>query len=331
MIRDGDVSLAPLEGTRVAVIGYGNQGQAHALNLRDSGLDVVVGTREGPGRVRASRAGFERLLPGEAASVSDVIMMLLPDEEIAPVFRSEVLPVLRSGATIGVAHGSAIHFGIMEVPSHADVFLVAPTGPGLALRTRYLEGSGIPAVFAVHHDATGLGRGRALAYAKAIGCTRAGLFETTLREESIIDLFGEQAALCGGLASLVTGAFRTLVEAGYSPTLAYLECVRQIELTAGLVSRLGLAGMWDAVSNTAAFGGLTNGPSVVGEPARAAMRQTLRSIETGEFFTRFLDDARQGGVELARLRSHAIDAETAKAEKEVLNALAAGGNADAEN
>jgi ketol-acid reductoisomerase len=323
-VRDEDVSLEAIRAAHVAVIGFGNQGRAHALNLRDGGIRVTVGAREGRSAERARAEGFAVATPALATRGAHIVMLLVPDEEIGGLFAREVRPALERGAAIGVAHGSALHFGALETPDDADVFLVAPAGPGVALRSRFTEGSGIPALVAIHHDATGSCRARALAYAKAIGCTRAGVFMTSVREETIVDLFGEQAVLCGGLAELVSHGFQALVDAGYAPEVAYLECVHQIELTASLVSRLGIEGMWKAVSRTAAYGGLVTGPLVLGEATRMAMAEALRAIESGEFYEAFARDAARGGPELAALRADALGEGLKRTEREVRSQLGAG-------
>jgi ketol-acid reductoisomerase len=234
-----------------------------------------------------------------------VVLLLLPDEVLADVVAAEIAPDLAPGAALGVAHGSVLAFGVLDPPAGHDVFLVAPTGPGIALRERYVAGEGIPAVVAVHRDVTGSARRRALAVATALGCDRAGVFESTVEEEAVVDLFGEQAVLCGGLAELVVAGYETLVEAGYAPEMAYLECVHQIQLTASLVTRYGVDGMWGTISRTAAFGALESGPRIVGAEARRAMRERLTEIAGGDFFRRFVDDHRAGGGGLASRRDTA--------------------------
>jgi ketol-acid reductoisomerase len=219
--------------------------------------------------------------------------------------RDEIAPALPAGSAVGFAHGVALAFGAMEFPPNVDVILVAPAGPGVELRELYVAGRGIPALVAIHQDASGNARDRALAYAKAIGCTRAGVYETTVRNEAVVDLFGEQAALCGGLAELVSKAYETLTEAGYPSELAYLECVHQLRLTANLISRFGIQGMWDAISRTARFGGLERGPEIVGPAAAEAMTRTLARIESGQFYQGFMSDYESGSRALEKLRREA--------------------------
>jgi ketol-acid reductoisomerase len=310
MIRDVDVSLDPIRGFVVGVLGLGNQGLAQALNLRDSGFDVRVGLRSGSPRLAlAAQHGLAVDTPARVAAACDLVMLLAPDQALEEFFREAVKPGLRPGAAIGFAHGAALHFGAWEFPEDSDVFLVAPAGPGVQLRTRFLAGEGIPAVVAVARDASGRAEARALAYAKAIGCTRAGVSLATVRDEAVVDLFGEQAVLCGGVAALVTGAFETLVGAGYPAEMAYLECVQQLRLTVDLIHDRGLAGMWSAVSTAARYGGLSRGPAIVGDASREAMRRALADIESGEFFSELRRDRAQGGRKLDELRRAAYNPE----------------------
>ncbi len=306
MINDKSVSLEPIKSLRIGILGYGNQGRAQALNLRDSGLDVRVGLRPGSAtRAAVEDEGLQVAKPSELAGACELLMLLAPDEVLEDVYRDELRPALRSGSAIGFAHGAALYFGTWDFPEDADVFLVAPAGPGVELRDRYVKGGGVPAVVAIDRNGSGSALDKALAYAKAIGCTRAGVLPTTVREEVVIDLFGEQTVLCGGLTELVANAYDTLVEAGYSAELAYLECVHQLTITTELIHRFGVDGMWDAISRTALYGSLQRGPKTISPESRDQMKETLRRIESGEFFAEFLEDARKGGTKLGALRDAA--------------------------
>ncbi len=289
----------PLSGATVAVLGFGNQGEAQALNLRDSGVAVVVGVRTGGGSEARARAhGFEALPLGEAARRATVCAVLLPDEW-TPGLWPAIAPALRRDAGIVFAHGFNLLYADLAFPPGADVVLVSPTGPGRVLRELYARGEGLPAYLAVHRD--GSGRAWALAehYAAAIGSHRARLWRTTVREETEVDLFGEQAVLCGGMNALVTAAFETLVEKGYSPEIAYLECVHQLKYLADLLHERGVAGMRRGISGTALFGDLTRGPRVVGEASRAAMAALLEEIRTGAFAREWAEEFARGSPTLA--------------------------------
>jgi ketol-acid reductoisomerase len=301
VITDQQIGGDALSERTVAVVGFGSQGEAHALNLRDSGVPVVVGLRpRSRSAARSRAAGFETLPVGEAAGRADVVALLVPDEAARDVFDASVARRLRPDAAVLFAHGFAIRFNGLSVPDGRDVVMVAPMGPGQRLRERYLEGSGLPASFAVHRDATGRARATALGYAKAIGCARVGVFETTFAEETEIDLFAEQAVLCGGVTRLVTAAFDTLVEAGYDPALAYMECLYELDLTANLIRRYGIAGMRKRISRTALFGDLTRGGLVVGAGTRVGMRRILRDVRSGAFARAWLADGRKGHPALRR-------------------------------
>ncbi|HIE08338.1 MAG TPA: ketol-acid reductoisomerase [Armatimonadetes bacterium] len=287
--RDEEVSLEALEGKVVAIVGYGNQGRAHALNLRDSGVEVVVADLPGaPNWEQAKKDGFEPVTAEEASKRGDVIMMLVPDPVQPKVYKEAVEPNLADGNALGFAHGFNIHYNQIVPPPTVDVFMVAPKGPGALVRQMFEEGKGTPALVAVHQDATGNAFKVALAYAKALGATRAGVIETTFKEETETDLFGEQVVLCGGLASLIKAAFETLVEAGYQPEVAYFECLHEVKLIADLINKGGLAYMWNLVSDTAEYGGYTRGPRVINEAVREEMRRILREIQTGKFATEWL-------------------------------------------
>ncbi|GMU37351.1 MAG: ketol-acid reductoisomerase [Phycisphaerae bacterium] len=298
--RNGNTSR--LKGLAVAVIGYGNQGAAHALNLRDSGVRVIVGQRPGAAFDRAREAGFSPVPAGEAAAQADLVILALPDETAGDVYAAEIAPALRPGAALGFIHGFNIHFGFITPRGDGDVVLVGPKGPGSLLRSLYLEDRGLPALAAVAHDASGRAFDLALAWAAAIGCTRAGVLRTTFAEETETDLFGEQAVLCGGVSALTQAAFETLVDAGYSPESAYLECVHELKQIADLIYAQGLAGMRARISNTAEYGDRTRGPRIIGEPARAEMRRVLAEICDGTFAREWINEARRGAPILARGR-----------------------------
>src|SRR4051794_24793723 len=260
MIYDNDANLELLDGKTVAIIGFGSQGHAHALNLKDSGVDVVVGLPEDSGSVEQARAGGLEVLPvADAASRGDLVMLLVPDQQHRDVYEGEARDGIAEGNLLLFGHGFSIHYGEVEPPPGVDVALVAPKGPGHLVRRQYTEGSGVPGLVAVHVDATGRAKELALAYAKGIGCTRGGVIETTFKDETETDLFGEQAVLCGGATSLVQAGFETLVEAGYDPQLAYFECLHELKLIVDLMYEKGLAGMRFSISNTAEYGDYTRG------------------------------------------------------------------------
>lgn len=287
-----------LSGAAVAILGFGNQGEAQALNLRDSGIAVVVGARpEGAAAARARALGFETHPLTDASRRADVVAILLPDE-VVPALWAELLPSFRPGAPLMFAHGYNLLYGALSWPA-SDVVLVSPTGPGRALRALYERGAGLPAYLAVHQDASGEAWSLAEAYAGAIGSARAKLWRTTVREETEVDLFGEQAVLCGGMNALVTAAFETLVERGYAPEMAYLECVHQLRYLAELLHERGIAGMRRAISGTALFGDLTRGPRVIGEPARSELRRLLGEIQSGAFAREWAAEVASGKERIA--------------------------------
>ncbi|EMA50410.1 ketol-acid reductoisomerase [Halococcus thailandensis] len=280
---DDDADSTALEGKTVAVMGYGSQGHAHAQNLADSGVDVVVGLREDSSSRDAVREdGLDVATPAEAAARADVVSMLVPDTA-QPAVYDDIADELDAGDTLQFAHGFNIHFGQIEPADDVDVTMVAPKGPGHIVRRDYERGEGTPGLLAVYQDATGEAADEALAYAQGIGCTRAGVVETSFREETETDLFGEQAVLCGGVTSLIKQAYETLVDAGYSPEMAYFECLNEMKLIVDLMYEGGLGGMWDSVSDTAEFGGLTKGDVVVDEHARENMEQVLDDVQSGAF------------------------------------------------
>ena len=284
IVYENEASSAALEGRRVTVVGYGSQGRAHALNLRDSGVDVTVALRKDSRTWdRASDDGLAVAGLHEACSGADLVALLVPDQHQADVYREAVEPNLDPGAALLFAHGFNIHFGQIRPPEDNDVIMIAPKAPGPLVRRTFEEGSGVPGLLAIHQDATGNARDRALAYAKGIGCTRAGVIETTFAEETETDLFGEQAVLCGGTSRLIQAGFETLVRAGYQPEIAYFECLHELKLIVDLLYEGGFSKMRDAISDTAEFGDLTRGKRVVGPETEAAMQKILDEIRSGEF------------------------------------------------
>ncbi|QXE22679.1 ketol-acid reductoisomerase [Richelia sinica FACHB-800] len=295
MYYDSDANLDLLAGKTIAIIGYGSQGHAHALNLKDSGLNVIVGLYPGSKSVaKAEAAGLTVKNVPDAAKAADLIMILLPDEVQKTVYKNEIEPNLEAGNILAFAHGFNIHFGQVVPPADVDVVMVAPKGPGHLVRRTYEQGQGVPALFAVYQDATGKARDRAMAYAKGIGGTRAGILETTFREETETDLFGEQAVLCGGLSALIKAGFETLIEAGYQPELAYFECLHEVKLIVDLVVEGGLATMRDSISNTAEYGDYTRGPRVVTAQTKAEMKKILSEIQSGQFAREFVLENQAG-------------------------------------
>ncbi len=300
---DKDADLSKLEGKTVAILGYGSQGHAHALNLKDSGVDVVVGLRpDSSSRAKAEEAGLEVLGIADAASRGDLVMVLLPDEKQAEVWEAEISDGIAPGNLLLFAHGFAVHFEQIVPPPGVDVGMVAPKGPGHLVRRQYEEGHGVPCLMAVHQDATGNAHDLVLAYAAGIGGGRAAIIETTFKDECETDLFGEQAVLCGGASELVRAGFETLVEAGYDPRLAYFECLHELKLIADLMYEKGIQGMRYSISNTAEYGDMTRGKRVIGEESRAAMKQILGEIQSGEFAKEWIAENRAGGENLARMR-----------------------------
>ena len=283
-----DVKLDILKKKKIAVIGYGSQGHAHANNLRESGMNVTIGVRQGASWEKAKKAGFTVKTPADAAKGADVVMMLLPDETMAKTYNAEIAPNLKKGAYLAFAHGFNIHFGQIVPEAGINVFMAAPKGPGHLVRSEYEKGSGVPCLIAVHQDPSGDTKKAALAYASAIGGGRAGILETTFREETETDLFGEQVVLCGGLTSLIQAGFETLVEAGYSPEMAYFECLHEVKLIVDLIYEGGISNMRYSISNTAQYGDLTRGPRIVNEDTKDEMRQILDEIQSGEFAREWL-------------------------------------------
>ena len=304
MYYDTDADPGALAGQTVAVLGYGSQGHAHAQNLRDSGVDVVVGLPEGSkSRSLATEAGFEVLAPADAVRAADVVMVAVPDTSQRALYETDIRPHLRPGQLLMFAHGFNIRFGLIDPPADVDVGMVAPKGPGHLLRSVYVAGGGVPALFAVERDPSGTARARVLAYARGLGSTRAGALETTFAEETETDLFGEQAVLCGGVSSLVKAGFETLVAAGYQPELAYFETTHELKLIVDLIYRGGLDFMRFSVSDTAEFGDYVSGPRIVDEGVRATMRQVLAEIQDGSFARRWVAENEAGRPEFLRLRA----------------------------
>jgi ketol-acid reductoisomerase len=300
-LYDKDADASALADKTIAVIGYGSQGRAHALNLRDSGHRVVVGLRPGASWERAEADGIDVFETAEAVRRAEVVMVLIPDELQPEVFARDIAPNLTAGMHLAFAHGFCIHFGKIDPPRDVDVFMVAPKGPGHLVRRQYEIGEGVPCLMAVHRDATGKARAIALAYASAIGGGRAGVLETTFKEETETDLFGEQAVLCGGLTELIRAGFETLTEAGYAPEMAYFECLHEAKLIIDLIYERGVTGMRDSISNTAEYGDLTRGTSVVGAPARAAMKKLLADIQSGAFADEWMNECAAGKPNMKRL------------------------------
>ena len=295
MYYDSDANLDLLAGKTIAIIGFGSQGHAHALNLKDSGMNVIVGLYPGSkSAAKAKEGGLTVKSVADAAKEADFIMILLPDEVQKTVYKEEIEPNLEEGNVIAFAHGFNIHFGQVVPPENVDVVMVAPKIPGHLVRRTYSQGQGVPCLFAVYQDNTGLARDKAMAYAKGIGGTRGGILETTFREETETDLFGEQAVLCGGLSALIKAGFETLVEAGYQPELAYFECLHEVKLIVDLVVEGGLAKMRDSISNTAEYGDYTRGPRIVNDQTKAEMRKILKEIQSGQFARDFVTENQTG-------------------------------------
>jgi ketol-acid reductoisomerase len=310
---DADANPGALKGKTIAILGYGSQGHAHALNLRDSGHEVVVGLRpDSASRAEAEGEGLEVLDVADAASRGDVVMVLLPDERQHDVWEAEIRDGIAEGDLLMFAHGFSIHFGEVEPPPGVDIGMVAPKGPGHLVRRQYTEGRGVPCLMAVHQDATDKAHELVLAYASGIGGGRAGVIETTFKDECETDLFGEQSVLCGGATELVRAGFETLVEAGYDPRLAYFECLHELKLIVDLMYEQGIQGMRHSISNTAEYGDMTRGPRVIGEPTREAMRKILSDIQSGEFAKEWIAENRAGGESFQRMRDEASGQEIEK-------------------
>ena len=280
---DKDVKRGVLKGKTVCIMGYGSQGHAHANNLKDSGVNVIVGVRKGTSFDKAKKAGFKALPPAEAAKEADVIMMLLPDEYQAEIYKNEISPNIKKGVYVGFAHGFNIHYSQIVPSPDTNIFMVAPKGPGHLVRSEYTKGSGVPCLVAVNQDPSGDTKELALSYASAVGGGRAGIIETTFREETETDLFGEQVVLCGGLTSLIMAGYETLVDAGYAPEMAYFECLHEVKLIVDLLYEGGISNMRYSISNTAQYGDITRGPRVINAGVKKEMKKILSEIQSGEF------------------------------------------------
>jgi len=319
--RDRDTNLPMLRNTRAAVLGYGNQGRAQALNLRDSLAPVVVGQRPGKSFDQAKADGFTPRPVSEAVSAADLLIVTLPDETAAEIYDKDIAPNIRPGQALGFVHGFNIRFGFITPPKEVDVIMVAPKGPGSLLRSTYVEGKGLPALFAIHQDVSRNAKRIALAWAACIGATRAGVIETTFETETDTDLFGEQVVLCGGVAALTRAAFDTLVEAGYEPEFAYIECVQELKQIADLIYEHGLGAMRDRISNTAEYGDLTRGPRIVNDETRKEMKRILEEIRSGQFAKEWIAEHRAGGEKFRRLHEADVDSLMERAGKTVRNLL----------
>jgi ketol-acid reductoisomerase len=301
--RDADLDL--IKAKRVAIIGYGNQGHAHALNLRDSGVvDVVVGARPGESADRAKAAGFAVMDNASAIKDADIVVMGAPDELSPEIYTRDLAPNMKRGAALLFIHGFALHYGFIVPRDDLDVIMVAPAGPGTALRANYVKGDGYIGLIAVYRDASGQAKPLALAYGAAIGCG-AGMIETTFKDETETDLFGEQTVLCGGSAELARAAFDTLVDAGYAPELAYFECLHQLKLLVDLMHTRGIAGMYEAISNTAEYGAHVTGPRIIGAASRTEMKRVLEDVQSGRFARAFMADTKAGQPEMIAARARA--------------------------
>ncbi|MFC1571327.1 ketol-acid reductoisomerase [Candidatus Margulisiibacteriota bacterium] len=301
---DNDANLEVLKDKTIAIIGFGNQGGAQGQNLKDSGLNVIIAEVEGtPNWKNAQEAGFETMSADEAAAKGDIIQILIPDEIQAKVYKESIKKHLKAGKALMFSHGFNIHFKAIKPPKNIDVFMVAPKGPGFMVRETYVSGEGVPSLIAVYQDASGKAKEVALAYAKGIGGTKAGVFETTFQEEVETDLFGEQTVLCGGCTSLVKAGFETLVEAGYQPEMAYFECVHELKLIVDLIYKNGLLGMRKAISNTAEYGDLTVGPKIIDEKVKLKMQKALKRIQSGAFAREWLKESREGSQNFNTLRA----------------------------
>jgi ketol-acid reductoisomerase len=318
MYYDDDADLTLLDGKTVAIIGFGSQGHAHALNLKDSGVDVLVGLRDGSQSAQQARDGGLEVLPvSEAASRGDLVQMLVPDELHRQVWEGEVRDGIAPGNLLLFGHGFSIHYGEVEPPAEVDVALVAPKGPGHLVRRQFLEGSGVPGLIAIQQDASGDAKSLALAYAKGIGCTRGGVIETSFKDETETDLFGEQAVLCGGASALVQAGFETLVDAGYDPQMAYFECLHELKLIVDLMYEKGLAGMRYSISNTAEYGDYTRGKRVIDDHVRDEMKRILGEIQSGDFAREWIAENRAGQENFKRMRAEQAASQVEETGKEL--------------
>ncbi|MBR1841672.1 MAG: ketol-acid reductoisomerase [Oscillospiraceae bacterium] len=313
-----DCDLSRLNGKTVAIIGYGSQGHAHALNLKESGVDVIVGLYEGSKSwAKAEAAGLKVMTAKDAAAAADVIMILINDEKQAKLYKESIAPGLTAGKTLAFAHGFNIHFGCIKPPKDVNVIMIAPKGPGHTVRSEYQAGKGVPCLIAVEQDATGDALDIGLAYALGIGGARAGVLETTFRTETETDLFGEQAVLCGGVCALMEAGFNTLVEAGYKPENAYFECIHEMKLIVDLIFNAGLAGMRYSISDTAEYGDYTAGPKVIGEESKKAMEELLKNIQNGEFAKQWILENKAGRTAFLAMREQHANTLAEKTGKEL--------------
>ena len=323
MIYDNDADLSKLDGKTVAILGYGSQGHAHALNLHDSGVKVVVGLREdSPSVEKAKDDGLEVASIADAASQGDVVMVLLPDEKQARIWDEEIKDGIAPGKLLLFAHGFSIHFDQIDPGPGVDVGMVAPKGPGHLVRRQFAEGAGVPGLMAIHADATGTARDLVLAYAKGIGCTRGGVIETTFKDETETDLFGEQAVLCGGVSELVQAGYETLVDAGYDPQLAYFECLHELKLIVDLMYEKGITGMRYSISNTAEYGDLTRGKRVITDETRTAMKEILGEIQSGQFAREWIAENNAGQESFQRMREEQADTQIEREGKQLRSKMA---------
>jgi len=306
--RETDADRSVLRGHRVGIIGYGNQGRAHALNLRDSGIEVVIGQRPGRSFDAARADEFEPLTVAEVTAAAELMILTLPDEAASEIYAAEIGPAIRPGQTLGFVHGFNIRYGFIEPPDDIDVIMVAPKGPGSLLRSLYVEGRGLPALMAIHQDLSGSAKRTDLAWADAIGSTRAGVVESTFAVETETDLFGEQVVLCGGVTALTKAAFETLVNAGYQPEFAYLECVHELKQVVDLIYERGLTGMRERISNTAEYGDLTRGPRLITEETHREMKRILDEVRSGAFAKEWIAEHRSGEAKFKKL--HDADVNT---------------------
>ncbi len=315
---DKDADLGILKNKTIAVIGYGSQGHAQAQNMRDSGLKVIIGQRPGgPNFTLAKEHGFEVHSAADASAKADIIQILLPDERQKAVYTEEVAPHLKAGKCLVFSHGFNVHFGNITPPKDVDVYMVAPKGPGHLVRTVYTEGGGVPCLIAIHQDASGEAKKRALAHASGVGGGRAGIIETTFKDETETDLFGEQSVLCGGVSELMKAGFDTLIEAGYPPEMAYFECVHEMKLIVDLIYKKGFAGMRYSISNTAEYGDYTRGKRLVTDETRAEMKKILKEIQTGQFAREWIAEADAGMPNFERMRQENNDHPVEKVGKDL--------------
>jgi ketol-acid reductoisomerase len=301
---DKDADLSIIQGKKVAIVGYGSQGHAHALNLKDSGVDVIVGLRDGsPSATKAKNAGLPVKSVAEAVKGVDVVMVVAPDQNHQKIYETDIAPNLKKGAALAVAHGFSIHFGFVKPRADLDVFMVAPKGPGHLVRTTFTQGGGVPCLIALKQDASGKARALALSYASGIGGGRAGVIETTFKDETETDLFGEQVVLCGGTSFLVQAAYETLIEAGYPPEMAYFECLHELKLIVDLMYEGGIANMRYSISNTAEYGDYTRGPRIVNEQTKAEMKKILKEIQSGQFAREWMAENEAGAKRFLEMRA----------------------------